>query len=331
MSSPTKTRRSDGANASVAAALPPAPSQPNLPSDLKNLYQALKGSELDRLLECRFCHKRVDFASELLVHLRRHTADVDAVAESVSVWTGGRKLRCHLCKNKSSYTLSYATHLDGHPVAGGLKCPICGCCDEDTASPAKFSRHMEIHHPSVIFAEGSPAPPPAAATAPVAQPTPPSASPASETASPSRPAVQTMSPAVQNTPSPATPILQPLPPPPPPPPPPSLPQPHSSPAPPSSFPASASPMAAQSSPVVPPSPVQAASPAAVSAAAAASFHQSPLSGVVAPPVNLEDQGEQGGKEAMEEEEDVPTADIDEEELENVQARKKKKEMLYGNA
>ncbi len=130
---------------------PPTPVQPD---KIEKKYPALKSKELEKLMECRYCYKKVHFVSELLVHLKKHSHDVDSVAESLSVWTGGRKLRCHLCKNKSSYSLSYAKHLDEH-VIPGLQCPSCSCCDEDTASPAKLSRHMEIHHPSVIFAEGT--------------------------------------------------------------------------------------------------------------------------------------------------------------------------------
>ena len=161
--SPPSTDTKQEEEASSSEKTPPspplaasAPSGPVHPSQVSNLYSALKPHELDRLLVCRFCHKRVDFASELLVHLKKHTQDVDSVAESLSVWTGGagRKLRCGRCKNKSSYSLTYAKHIDSHVIPAGLQCPICSCCDEDTASPAKFSLHMEIHHPSVIFAEG---------------------------------------------------------------------------------------------------------------------------------------------------------------------------------
>lgn len=66
----------------------------------------------------------------------------------------GRRLKCDHCKHKSSYTLDYARHVDTHPLAG-LACRICQC---EVASPREYGEHMEIHHPSVIFAKPAPEP-----------------------------------------------------------------------------------------------------------------------------------------------------------------------------
>lgn len=66
----------------------------------------------------------------------------------------GRKLKCDHCKHKYSYTLDYANHVDTHHLAG-LACRICQC---EVVSPKEYGEHMEIHHPSVIFAKPAPEP-----------------------------------------------------------------------------------------------------------------------------------------------------------------------------
>lgn len=125
--------------------------------DLKDsVYLSLKPKELDKIVKCRYCPRSFKFLSEHLAHLKKHTQDVDSVVEmSIKIWVP-KRLKCELCKFKTSYTLDYAKHKDTH-VIKGLACSICKC---EVSTPSAYGEHMEIHHPSIIFNEGESSSPP---------------------------------------------------------------------------------------------------------------------------------------------------------------------------
>ena len=116
----------------------------------ESVYKGLKTKELDKIIQCRYCPKRFNFLAEHLSHLKKHTQDVESVAEmTIKMWVPDRKLKCDECKFKTSYTLDYAKHKDTH-VVKGLACSICKC---EVSTPQAYGEHMEIHHPSLVFNE----------------------------------------------------------------------------------------------------------------------------------------------------------------------------------
>ena len=123
------------------------------PSELKVIYPSLKPNERRTLTQCRYCSKEFHFVSEHLIHLKMHVSDVDSVAEmSLKIWVQDRKLKCDKCKKwKTKYTLDYAQHVDTHAVPG----LCCAECRDEVETPAEYARHMEIHHHSVLFAQGA--------------------------------------------------------------------------------------------------------------------------------------------------------------------------------
>ena len=134
----------------------PLPEEAIFPKQLSKVYPALRDNEKNRLMQCRHCYKKFYFASEHLIHLRKHTPNdvvYNAEIERLTMWVHDRKLKCdRRCKKKiRSYTLDYAKHMDNHLLK--LLCEICKC---DVESPHDFAQHMEIHHQSVMFAEGKP-------------------------------------------------------------------------------------------------------------------------------------------------------------------------------
>ncbi|TRY77375.1 hypothetical protein TCAL_14770 [Tigriopus californicus] len=117
-------------------------------ADLANVYPALKDEERQKLTRCRFCERTFVFVSELLVHMKIHVLDVSKVAEmSLKTWVQGRRLKCDVCKNKTSYTLDYAKHKDDHPILG----LTCSRCSIHIKSPLELAMHMEKDHPIQIF------------------------------------------------------------------------------------------------------------------------------------------------------------------------------------
>ena len=117
------------------------------------IYNVLKPKELQKIIQCRYCSREFTFLSEHLSHLKKHTQDVDSVVEmSIKIWVPDRRLKCDKCKFKTSYTLDYAKHRDTH-IIKGLACSKCQC---EVSTPKAYGEHMEIHHPSVLFKEGSP-------------------------------------------------------------------------------------------------------------------------------------------------------------------------------
>ena len=124
--------------------------------DMKGtIYNGLKPKELDKVIQCRYCPRKFTFLSEHLAHLKKHTQDVDSVVEmSIKIWVPHR-IKCDKCKFKTSYTLDYARHKDTHTIRG-LACSKCQC---EVSTPKAYGEHMEIHHPSVLFSEGSPSKP----------------------------------------------------------------------------------------------------------------------------------------------------------------------------
>ena len=124
--------------------------------DMKGtIYNGLKPKELDKVIQCRYCPRKFTFLSEHLCHLKKHTQDVDSVVEmSIKIWVPHR-IKCDKCKFKTSYTLDYARHKDTHAIRG-LACSKCQC---EVSTPKAYGEHMEIHHPSVLFSEGSPSKP----------------------------------------------------------------------------------------------------------------------------------------------------------------------------
>ena len=122
------------------------------PSELKVIYPSLKPNERRTLTQCRYCSKEFHFVSEHLIHLKMHVSDVNSVAEmSLKIWVQDRKLKCDKCKKKTKYTLDYAQHADTHAVPG----LCCAECRDEVETPAEYARHMEIHHHSVLFAQGA--------------------------------------------------------------------------------------------------------------------------------------------------------------------------------
>ena len=121
------------------------------------VYNVLKPKELQKIIQCRYCSREFTFLAEHLSHLKKHTQDVDSVVEmSIKIWVPDRRLKCDKCKFKTSYTLDYAKHRDTH-IIKGLACSKCQC---EVSTPKSYGEHMEIHHPSVLFKEGSPKPSP---------------------------------------------------------------------------------------------------------------------------------------------------------------------------
>ena len=117
------------------------------------IYNVLKPKELQKIIQCRYCSREFTFLAEHLSHLKKHTQDVDSVVEmSIKIWVPDRRLKCDKCKFKTSYTLDYAKHRDTH-IIKGLACSKCQC---EVSTPKAYGEHMEIHHPSVLFKEGSP-------------------------------------------------------------------------------------------------------------------------------------------------------------------------------
>ena len=117
------------------------------------VYNVLKPKELQKIIQCRYCSREFTFLAEHLSHLKKHTQDVDSVVEmSIKIWVPDRRLKCDKCKFKTSYTLDYAKHRDTH-IIKGLACSKCQC---EVSTPKAYGEHMEIHHPSVLFKEGSP-------------------------------------------------------------------------------------------------------------------------------------------------------------------------------
>ena len=116
----------------------------------ESVYKGLKPKELDKIIQCRYCPKKFNFLAEHLSHLKKHTQNVESVAEmTIKMWVPDRKLKCDECKFKTSYTLDYAKHKDTH-VVKGLACSICKC---EVSTPQAYGEHMEIHHPSLVFNE----------------------------------------------------------------------------------------------------------------------------------------------------------------------------------